>query len=94
MLIGKHLKKYYAKYWWLFVIGIFALIGVDYLNTIIPEQLGALVKLFSNHTIASEINVADILKIIIYLLGSAFLIMIGRIVFRLTIFRASRNIES
>lgn len=94
MLIGKHLKKYYAKYWWLFVIGIFALIGVDYLNTIIPEQLGALVRLFSNHTIASEINAANILKIIIYLLGSAFLIMIGRIVFRLTIFRASKNIES
>ena len=29
MLLSKHLNKYYARYWYFFLIGIFSLVAVD-----------------------------------------------------------------
>ena len=88
------MNKFYKKYWWLFLIGILVLVGVDYLNTVIPEQLGNLVGLFQNVSDVTEIAIENVARIIIYLLGASFLIMLGRMGFRLTIFRASHNIEA
>ena len=94
MLLGKYLIKFYKKYWWLFLTGILILIGVDFLNTIIPEQLGNLVGLFQENEVVADIKVESVIRIIMYLLGASFLIMLGRMGFRLTIFRASHKIEA
>ena len=37
MIFGKHINKYYLKYSWLLILGIVALITVDYLQLEIPE---------------------------------------------------------
>ena len=37
MIFGKHINKYYLKYGWLLLLGIIALIMVDYLQLEIPE---------------------------------------------------------
>ena len=44
MLFGKHVNKYYGKYWYFFLIGILSLIAVDYIQTFIPQFLGEIVK--------------------------------------------------
>jgi ATP-binding cassette subfamily B protein len=43
MLTGKHVNKYYIKYWYFFLIGIIALVAVDYFQLLIPEYLGNIV---------------------------------------------------
>ena len=45
MLFGKYVNKYYLKYAILFIIGIAALIAVDWIQLYIPEYLGEVVKI-------------------------------------------------
>ena len=37
MIFGKHINKYYLKYAHMLILGLAALIGVDYLQLIIPN---------------------------------------------------------
>ena len=48
MLFGKYVNKYYAKYAILFIIGIAALIAVDFIQTLIPEYLGEVVDILQS----------------------------------------------
>ena len=42
MLFGKHINKYYLKYFWYFFFGIAFLILVDYVQLLVPETIGNL----------------------------------------------------
>ena len=48
MLFGKHINKYYFKYGWMLLIGIIALIGVDYFQLEIPEFYQMIVNGFNS----------------------------------------------
>ena len=48
MLFGKYVNKYYLKYAILFIIGIAALIAVDFIQTLIPEYLGEVVDILQH----------------------------------------------
>ena len=37
MIFGKHINKYYLKYAWMVLLGLAALLVVDYLNLKVPE---------------------------------------------------------
>lgn len=39
MVFGKHINKYYLKYLWMLLIGLVALVAVDYFQLLIPEYL-------------------------------------------------------
>ena len=45
MLFGRYINRYYMKYAWMFIIGILALIAVDYIQLFIPEYLGEVVQI-------------------------------------------------
>ena len=92
MLFGKYINKFYVKYLALFLIGIAALICVDIANLKIPEYLGQLVKIFEAGNPLSQEN--KIWQIVIGVLITAAVLFVGRIVFRLTIFSASTNIQT
>ena len=90
MIFGKHINKYYLKFWLFFLIGILALVMVDVVQTLIPRYLGQIVD--DNNNLIAD---ADSLKsIIIAILICAGLMFVGRVVWRLTIFRASSGIEA
>ena len=36
MVFGKHINKYYLKYLWMLLIGLVALVAVDYFQLLIP----------------------------------------------------------
>ena len=55
MLLGKYLNKYYLKYAFFFIVGIAALIAIDYFQTLLPEYLGKLVNFFDTYTDVSLI---------------------------------------
>lgn len=93
MLFGRHINKYYLRYSYLFIIGILTLVAIDWIQLYIPEYLGQIVDLFSVNYVASEIykSVLDIsLKILVIAVG----LMLGRILWRVTLFSASKKIEA
>lgn len=44
MIFGKYVNKYYVKYGWLLILGIIALIAVDYFQLEIPEFYGMVIN--------------------------------------------------
>ena len=41
MIFGKHINKFYIKYWYLILVGILSLILVDYVQLEIPKIVGS-----------------------------------------------------
>ena len=44
MIFGKHINRYYVKYSWLLLLGLAALIAVDYMQLEIPELYQAIIN--------------------------------------------------
>lgn len=91
MLLGKSLKKYYKHYLLLILAGIVSLILVDWIQLYIPELLGKIVDLFSENYVPDAI-LKEVGTISIQVLVIAFIMFIGRILFRVTLFRVSTGI--
>lgn len=89
MLFGKHFRKYYLKYGLFFLVGIFVLIGVDWLQLEIPAIIGKIIDNLKQ-TQVDEPMILDGIKRIAKL---AVIIAFGRFIWRYTIFGASRRIE-
>ena len=97
MLFSKYLNKYYRKYWYFYLIGILALVFVDYIQLFIPEFLGELVKIFEDAAGAGVFTSQDrdnIIRIVLFTILIGAGLMIGRMLWRFTLFRASFKIEA
>ena len=98
MVIGKHFTKYYLKYWYFFLLGIAALIVVDYFQLLIPEYVGIIVdgmnlemiELGNNTALTSEALKEIILKMCIV----AAIVFSGRFLWRVCIFGNGIRIET
>ena len=90
MLLSKHLNKYYARYWYFFLIGIFSLVAVDYAQLFQPEFLGRLVDSLKegNATVDSILSTVGKLMIV------AGVMFAGRMIWRYTLFNASLRIQA
>ena len=91
MLFGKYLNKFYLKNIVYFLLGIIALVVVDYVQLYLPEFLGQLVDLFDGNAITGHEE--EIAQLIINSIIVAAILFVGRSSWRLTIFRAENNIE-
>ena len=89
MLFGKHVNRYYLKYAWLFIIGILALIAVDYIQLFIPKYLGQVVDILQT---GGDTN--QIFTLGLYVLAVAGGMFLGRFLWRVTLFNASFRIEA
>ncbi|QWC00462.1 ABC transporter ATP-binding protein/permease [Mycoplasmatota bacterium] len=95
MLLGKHVNKFYLKYGVFFLLGILALIVVDYYQLLIPEYIGNIIDALNNEPNA-PLNITvleDVVPVIIDLLWIALLIVVGRFAWRIFIFGTSRRID-
>lgn len=92
MLFNRYIRKYFFKYFYLLIIGIIALLAVDYFQLVIPESLGKIIDMFDNGSVAG--NEEEIIKIVVNVLIVAVILFVGRITFRLTLSRNSTNIEA
>jgi ATP-binding cassette subfamily B protein len=90
LLFSKHLNKYYARYWYFFLIGIVSLIAVDYAQLFEPEFLGRLVDLLKDGgaTVDAVVSIAGKLLIV------AGVMFAGRMIWRYTLFNASLRIQA
>lgn len=90
MLLGKHINKYYLKYIWLYLIGIIGLVAVDWFQLLIPEYLGKIVDLFNG----TEVDLSALREIIFGVITVAFVLFLGRVMWRFSIFAASQKTEA
>ena len=89
MLLGKYINKYYIKYALFFIVGVVALILVDYFQLEIPRILGEIVD--TEHSVIKTENITDV---VVELLIIGVVMCIGRIVWRLALLTTSKKIES
>ena len=93
MLFGKHINKYYKKYWYFFLIGIVALIAVDWIQLYMPEFLGKIVDLLSVDYVESTV-IGDVLTMSLYIILIENKKKIGRNVWRLAIIAKAKRIDA
>ena len=95
MLFGRYINKYYLKYAIFFIIGVAALVMVDIAQLFVPEYLGEIVEILSDSGDVLTKEMSDrILYIIIATVVIAAVMMLGRMLWRFTIFHASFKIEA
>ena len=102
MFTSKYLRKYYKKYALFLILGVITLVGVDILQLFEPEFLGRIVGLFGEAEKAGNFStvvngrpiIDQVIEISKYTLLLALGMMLGRILWRLTIFHASKGIEA
>ena len=90
MLFGKYINKYYRKYAILFILGVLALLAVDWIQLYIPEFLGKAVTILD--TPGSDKS--EIVKLGLLVLLVAGGMFVGRFLWRITLFSAAFKIES
>ena len=93
MLFGKYINKYYGKYAFFFIVGIVALVMVDVAQLFVPQFLGELVNILSDGVISAE-DQSKIIYMVIATVVVAAVMMLGRFLWRITIFHASFKIEA
>ena len=97
MFTNKYLRKYFKKYAIFIIIGVLALVGVDYIQLFIPEFLGEITGIFTKAgTLGgfTEEMKQRILQIVFYTMLVAGGLLVGRILWRLAIFHTSKHIEA
>lgn len=92
MLFGKYVNRFYIKYGIFFLVGVIALVGVDFIQLFIPEYLGQIVDLLNVKN--GAVNLDAIYKIVLYVIFVSLGMFVGRIIWRLAIFHAATEIEA
>ena len=70
MIFGKHINKYYLKYSWILIIGILALVAVDYFQLKIPEIYSTIVDGFDPNVTDVVINKTDLSNLCLTIFAS------------------------
>lgn len=94
MLLNRHINRYYIKFWWLYAIGVVGLVAVDYFQTLVPEYLGSLVDLFDNAESVELIDMNALWEVVKGVIVVGVVMFAGRVMWRLSIFRASQKTEA
>ena len=99
MVFGKHVNKFYKKYFWYFFFGILFLIFVDVIQVFIPKLSGNIADNVIDKNIAGTIfgiesNYANLIKdiLLIFLIGIGM--FIGRYCWRILIFGESVKVQA
>lgn len=90
MLLGKYINKYYKKYAIFYLIGVIALVVVDYAQLYVPEFLGDFVEALQLNTATVEYTLEIVKSLIII----AFVMCAGRMTWRFALFTSSCKIEA
>ena len=100
MLFGKHINKYYFKYGWMLLIGIIALIAVDYFQLEIPEFYQMIVNGFNSGYVNLDgqlypFDMSFLLdKICLPMIFVIAIMLLGRFLWRVCFFGAGIRLET
>ena len=100
LIIGKHINKYYLKYAHMLILGLIALIGVDYLQLIIPNLYQMVINgMNQGFVMVDGVKTAftmDFLldQICMPMVVVILCMVIGRFLWRVTLFGAAIKVEA
>ena len=100
MILGKHVNKFYLKYSYLIIIGVVALLFVNYVQLIIPEIMSTIIdglKAIITPSVDNPVQplTIDVLETLMIKLGVIGLIMLaGRFIWRITVFGLGVMVET
>ncbi len=99
MIFGKHINRYYVKYAWLLLLGLAALVAVDYMQLEIPELYQRIVNGMNQGFIVEEgvrtaFDMAYLLdRICMPMVGIILCMVTGRFAWRVCFFGAAILVE-
>ena len=93
MLFGKHVNKFYKKYFFHFFFGILTLIAVDYIQLLIPELIGNVVDGVNTGTITFT-HLDPLIENVLWILLVGVGMFLGRFLWRVCIFGESIRIQA
>lgn len=100
MIFGKHINKYYFKYSWMLLLGLIALIGVDYFQLEVPEFYQMIVNGLNTGYAAVDgtvyaFDLAFLLdKICLPMMFVIVIMLLGRFLWRVCFFGAGIRLET
>ncbi len=100
MIFGKHINKYYLRYAWMLLLGLAALIGVDYFQLEIPELYKLIVNGFTDGEVMldGQVYAFDLPflldKICLPMIGIIAVMLLGRFLWRVCFFGAGIRLET
>ncbi len=100
MIFGRHINRYYLRYAWMLVIGLAALIGVDYFQLEIPELYKLIVNGFNQGSVSVDgqiypFDMSLLLdRICLPMLGIIAVLLLGRFLWRVCFFGAGIRLET
>jgi ATP-binding cassette subfamily B protein len=89
MVFGRHVNKFYLKYGIFFLLGIAALILVDWYQLMIPDITGSIIEGIQFGTLSDETLKAFMLDLAVI----AAVLVVGRFVWRIFIMGTSRRVD-
>ena len=100
MIFGKHINKYYLKYGYMMLLGLAALILVDYMQLIIPNLYQMVINGMNQgfvmvDGVRTEFNMDFLLdKICMPMVGVILCMVLGRFLWRVALFGAAIKLEA
>lgn len=89
MLFGRHVNKYYIRYWYMFLLGIVATIVVDIVQLEIPNNYGNLI----DHLEQQNLTVPLLMAIITNISMIIIILFVGRFLWRICLLGAAIKVE-
>lgn len=93
MVFGRHVNKFYKKYFWYFFFGIITLIAVDVIQLKIPEITGQIVTDVTKGAIANG-KWSALLESVMYIALVGVGMFVGRFIWRICIFGEAVRIQA
>ena len=93
MLFGKRIGKYYLRYSWLLILGIAALVAVDYFQLRIPEIYGAIIDGL-DPTTSATLTKEVLLELCYQVFWIVAVLAVGRFLWRVAFFCSANNTET
>ena len=97
MVFGKHINKYYLKYSWILILGIIALVAVDFFQLKIPEIYSEVIYHLdptSDSTLYKETLVDRLKELCLDMLLVVIVMVIGRCLWRICFFGSAIKVET
>lgn len=89
MIFGKHINKYYLKYAIPMILGVMALLYVDYVQVEIPRIFAGIIDKLRESTLTNTILNESVLRLVWIVL----IMVVGRVLWRVFVFGSARFIE-
>lgn len=91
MIFGKHINKYYVRYWYAIALGIAGLLLVDFFQLKIPELYRMVINGIDSNTLTLEFLLDDICAPMLWIVVA---MVFGRFLWRIALFGAATKVET